>query len=232
MKSIGIVAAMRVEARCITPRRLPFNEPVRLGEGALIWLCGMGGQAAARAAEGLHAAGANALMSFGLAGALDSTLRPGSLILPEYIQVDRLFPVDLLWRDRLRTLLPNHISVVSGTLAASRHVLTSATAKRALAQTTGACAVDMESGAIAEVAERAGLPFLAVRAISDPIEFSPPSALLDAIRPDGSVELGRLLGLLLRGRISPRTLLRLAVESRAACSTLATVVRFGKTEIA
>jgi hopanoid-associated phosphorylase len=223
---------MRVEGRCITPRRLPFNEPVSLGEGASIWLCGIGERAAARAAEGLHAAGATALMSFGLAGALDSALRPGNLVLPECIHADRLFHVDLLWRERLRNLLPNHISVANGTLAASRHVLTSAAAKRTLARDTGACAVDMESGAIAEVAERMGLPFLAVRAISDPIEFSPPSALLDAIRPDGSAHIGRLLGLLLRGRINPRILLRLAVESRTACLTLAAVVRHGGAEIA
>jgi adenosylhomocysteine nucleosidase len=223
---------MRVEARCLTPRRLPFNESVSLGEGASIWLCGMGEQAAARAAEGLCADGATALMSFGLAGALDPALRPGSLVLPECISADRLFHVDLLWRGRLRNLLPSNISVASGTLAASRHVLTSAAAKRALAQDTGACAVDMESGAIAEAAERARLPFLAVRAISDPIEFSPPSALLHAIRPDGSAYIGRLLGLLLRGRINPSILLRLAIESRAACSTLTAVVRHGGAEMA
>ena len=231
-EGVGIVAAMRVEARCITPRRLPFNEPVSLGGSALIWLCGIGEQAAARAAEGLHAAGATSLMSFGLAGALDSALRPGSLVLPERIYADRPFHVDLPWRDRLRDLLPSHIHVASGTLAASRHILTSAAAKLALAHDTGACAVDMESGAIAEVAERARVPFLAVRAISDPIEFSPPSALLHAIRPDGSAYIGRLLGLLLRGRINPGILLRLAIESRAACSTLTAVMRHGGAEIA
>ena len=229
---IGIIAAMRVEARCITRRRLPFDARTSLGENAAIWLCGMGEQAAVRAAEGLHTAGATALISFGLAGALDSTLRPGSLVLPECVYTDRPFHVDLLWRDRLRNLLPEHIGVASGMLVTSRHVLTSSSAKRALAQDTGACAVDMESGAIAEVAERAGLPFLAVRAISDPIEFSPPSALLSAIRPDGSADIGRLLGLLLRGRVTPGTLLRLAVESRAACSTLSAVVRHGGAEIA
>jgi hopanoid-associated phosphorylase len=171
-------------------------------------------------------------MSFGLAGALDSALRPGSLVLPERIYADRPFHVDLPWRDRLRDLLPSHIHVASGTLAASRHILTSAAAKLALAHDTGACAVDMESGAIAEVAERARMPFLAVRAISDPIEFSPPAALLHAIRPDGSAYIGRLLGLLLRGRINPGILLRLAIESRAACSTLTAVMRHGGAEIA
>ncbi len=40
-------------------------------------------------------------------------------------------------------------------------------AKRVLARETGADAVDMESAAIEEVCREAGVPFLAVRAVSD-----------------------------------------------------------------
>lgn len=110
-------------------------------------------------------------------------------------------------------------------------MLTSATAKRELAQATGACAVDMESGAVAEAAAHAGLPFLAVRAISDPVEFSPPPVLLHAVRPDGSADLRRLLPLLMRRSLTLGTLLRLAKDSRAACSTLSTVARYADTEM-
>lgn len=222
---------MRVEARCITSLRLPFNGSTSLGESAAIWLCGMGEEAAWGAAEGLRAGGATALMSFGLAGALDSCLRPGSLVLPEAIYTDHPLPVDLAWRGRLRHLLPAHLRIADGMLATSKHVLTSANAKRELFHATGACAVDMESGAVAEVAAHAGLPFLAVRVISDPAEFSPPSLLLNAVRPDGSADLARLLPLLLRRSVTFGTLLRLAVDSRAACSTLATVVRYAGTEM-
>jgi adenosylhomocysteine nucleosidase len=232
VRIVGIVAAMRVEARCITSLRLPFNGSTSLGESAAIWLCGMGEEAARGAAEGLRAGGATALMSFGLAGALDSRLRPGSLVLPESIyNTDHPLPVDLGWRGRLRHLLPAHLRIADGMLATSKHVLTSANAKRELFHATGACAVDMESGAVAEVAARAGLPFLAVRVISDPAEFSPPSLLLNAVRPDGSADLARLLPLLLRRSVTFGTLLRLAVDSRAACSTLATVVRYAGMEM-
>src|SRR5687768_7050928 len=185
--SVGIVAAMRVEARCITSRRLPFNQRISLGENASIWLCGMGEEAAQEAAEGLRAGGATALMSFGFAGALKSSLRPGDLVLPESIHAGGyLFPVELSWRSRLRKRLPDQLNVAGGVLAVSRNLLTSATAKSDLAHMTGACAVDMESGAVAKVAAQAGLPFLAIRAISDPIDFSPPQVLLEAVRPDGS----------------------------------------------
>ena len=86
---IGIVTALRVEARCVTPLRLPFNQMIGLGESAAIWLCGMGEEAAREAAEGLMAGGATSLMSLGLAGALDSRLRPGDLVLPESIYAGR-----------------------------------------------------------------------------------------------------------------------------------------------
>lgn len=222
---------MRMEARCVTPLRLPFNRMISLGESAAIWLCGMGEEAAQEAAEGLRTGGATALMSFGLAGALGFSLRPGDLVLPESIYSDRSFQVDLDWRARLQRQLPPHLCVVGGILATSRRVLTSATEKRELAQITGACAVDMESGAVAGTAAHAGMPFLAVRAISDPAGFSPPSILLGAVRRDGSADLTRLLPLLLRGSVTLGTLLRLARGSRAACSTLSAVVRYADGEM-
>ncbi|WP_097065859.1 phosphorylase family protein [Nitrosovibrio sp. Nv4] len=231
MRAVGIVTALRVEARCITAHRLPFNQRISLGENAAIWLCGMGEAAAREAAEGLRTGGATALISFGFAGALDANLHPGHLILPESIHAGHSLQIDLGWRDRFRQRLPDHLRVSGGILAASRAVLTSATAKRELAQATGACAVDMESGAVAEAAAHAGLPFLAVRAISDPVEFSPPPVLLHAVRPDGSADLRRLLPLLMRRSLTLGTLLRLAKDSRAACSTLSTVARYADTEM-
>lgn len=231
MRAIGIVTAMRMEARCVTPLRLPFNQKISLGKSAAIWLCGMGEDAAREAAEGLTAGGATALMSFGLAGALDSGLRPGDLVLPESIHAGCSLQVDSGWRARLQRLLPAHLRIAGGVLAASKHVLTSAIAKRELAQVTGARAVDMESGAVAETAALAGLPFLAVRAISDPADFSPPSILLDAVRPDGSADLARLLPLLLRRVVTLATLRRLAAGSHAACSTLSTVTRYADREM-
>ncbi|HEV7928517.1 MAG TPA: phosphorylase [Nitrosospira sp.] len=231
MRGIGIVTAMRVEARCITQRRLPFNKPITLGENGAIWLSGMGIDAARRAAEGLKTSGATALMSFGFAGALESSLNPGDLVLPEFIHTGRLLQVDLGWRDRLRQRLPAHLTIAGGVLAASAYVLTSGTAKRELALATGACAVDMESGAVAEAAAHAGIPFLAIRAISDPVEFSPPPVLLGAVRPDGTADLMRLLPLLLRRALTVGTLLRLATDSRAACSTLCRVARLAGMEM-
>ena len=58
-------------------------------------------------------------MSFGFAGALDSSLRPGDLVLPESVHAGRPLQVDLGWRDSLRQCLPAHLNVTGGILAAS-----------------------------------------------------------------------------------------------------------------
>ncbi|MBI0420553.1 MAG: phosphorylase [Nitrosospira sp.] len=231
MRMVGIVTAMRVEASCLTRADLPFNEMTSLGERAAIWLSGMGEKAARGAAEGLQQGGCTTLVSFGLAGALDSSLRPGDLVLPDSIHAGRQLSVDLDWRNRLRQQLPAHMKIASGILAASPNVLTSADAKRELAEATGACAVDMESGAVAQVAARAGIPFLAVRVIADPLDFSPPLPLLSAVRPDGSADPVRLMALILRRSVTLGTLLRLGSQLRTARATLLTVVKHAGTEL-
>ena len=228
---VGIVTAMRVEASCLTRADLPFNEMASLGEGAAIWLSGMGEKAAREAAEGLQQSGCTTLVSFGLAGALDSSLRPGDLVLPDSIHTGHQLPVDLDWRNRLRQQLPVHMKITSGILAASPGVLTSADAKRELAEATGACAVDMESGAVAQVAARAGIPFIAIRVIADPLDFSPPPPLMSAVRPDGSADPVRLMALILRGSVTLGTLLRLGSQLRSARSTLLAVVKHAGTEL-
>ncbi len=88
----------------------------------------------------------------------------------------------------------------------------------------------MESGAIAEVASNVGTPFIAVRAITDPIEFSPPEVLLSAVYSDGSVNAMGLISLILRRSVGIGTLIRLGKGMREANSTLSVVAqRSGET---
>ena len=223
MNIVGIVVAMRIEARCLTNRNLPIGEIINLGNNSKICLCGMGGNAATKAAIKLQEEGATSLISFGVSGALDSKLRPGDLVLPQSVYNERLLPVSLAWRDRVQKCLPSNLRVIGGKLATSKKVLTSLNEKCDFAKITGASAVDLESGAIAEVAEDSDIPFLAIRVISDPIEFSPPLALLDAVNPDGSANLSQIISLLLQRSVTLSTLLRLGRDVRTARATLATV---------
>lgn len=225
MRVTGLVTALRAEASCISSAYIPFNKKLQVNDHAVLWLSGMGTHAARAAAEGLCQHGATALVSFGVAGALDSDLKPGDLILPDVIHAGKQLPVTTAWRNRLQRMLPTDITVVNGILANSAVPLTGEKAKRDLAHATGACAVDMESGAIAEVAAAAGIPFVAVRAIIDPLHFSPPQVLLSAVYPDGGVNPMRLLTLLLKRSVHLSTLLQMGGGMRVARKTLSRVIQ-------
>jgi len=229
---IGVVTALRAEASCIVSARIPFDESVRINAHTLLWLSGMGASAASKAAKGLCRHGITALVSFGVAGALDPNLKPGDLVLPDAIYADQQWPVNLAWRDRLQQKLAMDVTVVNGVLANSAEPLTNEKTKQDLAQVTGACAVDMESGAIAAVAATACIPFIAVRAIIDPVQFSPPQALLSAVYPDGRVNPVRIMSLLLNRSVHLSTLIQMGAGMRAARKTLSRVIQLAGSEMA
>lgn len=225
MNLTGLVTALRAEASCVSSVRIPFNEKVLVNDLAVLWLSGIGAQAARIAAEGLCQQGVTALVSFGVAGALGPDLKPGDLVLPDMIHASERLPVTIAWRNRLQQQLPADVTVVNGALVSSAVPLTNEAAKRDLAQATGACAVDMESAAVAQVAVTAGIPFIAVRAIIDPLRFSPPEALLGAVYPDGGVNLLRLFALLLKRSVHLNTLVQMGTGMRAARKTLSRVIQ-------
>lgn len=224
MTEIGIVTALRAEASCITALRLAVNEAIPVGDQSLLQLSGMGADAARSAAENLCRHGVKGLVSFGVAGALIPGLKPGDLILPHTIHAGDLLPVDAEWRGRLRQKLPADLTVIDGIIASSATTVTNEQAKRELAKATGASTVDMESAAIATIAAQNGIPFIAVRTIVDPLYFSPPSILLSAIYPDGSVKPWQLTALLLKGSVNIATLLRMGSAMKMAQQTLSRVI--------
>ena len=241
MSVVGIITALRIEASCVSSFRMPYNRIVRLAEGSVVWLSGMGDDAARSAATELIDLGVTSLVSFGIAGALDPDLKSGDLIFPEVVQAGKIplggeeelpgYPVSLEWRDRVEALLPAHLTVVNRPLTTSPGVLTTAKAKLELGAVTGACAYDMESAAIAEVAAKHEVPFIAIRAITNPVDFSPPPELLNAIQPEGSIKTLHLLALLYQRSVDVSTLLHLGKEIREARRTLAMVVRNADKEL-
>jgi adenosylhomocysteine nucleosidase len=85
--------------------------------------------------------------------------------------------------------------------------------KRDLFRTTGAAAIDLESGAVAAVAERAGLGFAVLRAVCDPADAGLPPAALAALDASGRVSVWNVAQSLLR---EPGQLPALIALGRAA----------------
>ena len=167
--SLGFVVGLAAEARIAAN----FGYPVRTGGGTPA-----GAEAAAKQ---LVSEGATALVSFGLAGGLDPALRPGAVIIPSVVlSTGRRFSADAALADRFGGLT-GHTSLAGQTVASD------AAEKQRLRAAMQADAIDLESGAIAAVAEIYHLPFLVVRAICDPAERTLPPAALIALRPDGAI---------------------------------------------
>jgi nucleoside phosphorylase len=99
--------------------------------------------------------------------------------------------------------------VVRGGLAGVEEVVMARARKAALRSVTGAAAVDMESHIAADYATKAGLPFAALRVISDPADRSLPALAKTAIKPNGDVDLRKIL----RGVVRNPRLLRALVST-------------------
>ena len=167
------------------------------------------------AAERLVARGATALLSFGLAGGLDPALRPGDLVVPvAVLHRGRRYVTDEMLTRGLG-------GATAGTLYAGEDVVAEAAAKTLLSRETGAGAVDLESGAVADVAERHGLPFAVVRAVCDPATRDLPRAALLALDARGAIKGVRVAAALARRPWEIGGLLRLAVDAARARASLA-----------
>ena len=233
MSVTGIVAALTAEAR--TLRAVQTGQPPvaagtgtisTLPDGNLLIISGMGPEAATRASWALVAAGAQGLVSFGLAGALDPGLGAGAVLLPQAVTdgTDTLAATCDLWRGSLAAL-PH--SSVGGTLLSVAQPLSTRAAKSLAWSRTGARAVDMESFAIGRVAREAGIKFAVARVIIDTAADGVPPSVVRATDPYGEVAYPRLLAGLLRDPAEVFALLGLAQRYRIAMRSLRAVARSG-----
>ena len=214
MSVTGIVAALKAEARTLG----------HLPPGRLLMISGMGPQAAARAAQALVAAGADGLLSFGLAGALDPQLGAGAVVLPHSVLgAGGVHAAYGPWRERLAAQAAAVVDargVVGGTLLSVAQPLTTVESKSQARASSGACAVDMESFAIAEVAARMGVKFAVARVVIDSATDALPLSVIQATGAYGDVSLPRLVAGLVSAPADLPTLMRLPQRYRAALRAL------------
>lgn len=167
-RKIALVAAMDREVaplvkdwpvaeRELDGRRFRFFE----SKNAVVICGGIGAESARRATEAVvRLYRPVQVQSVGLAGALNPRLKVGQIFCPRFV-------VDV--RDGSRTDTGRGTDVL-----VSFPEIASAPQKAKLAQSYGAQAVDMEAAAVAKGASAHGLPFSALKAISDESGFAMP----------------------------------------------------------
>jgi adenosylhomocysteine nucleosidase len=185
MKKVLIISALNSELAQLTRdwknrTIISQNRTVSIWESdKVIAACaGIGGISARIATDTAYKA-ANSdislIISAGLAGGLASNLGVAAIVQPATITdgVDGL---------TLQTAKGQGTLITSGAVAETKD-------KPALAR-TGALAVDMEAFAVADVARIYGVPFMAIKSISDPLDFKLPP-LGRFVTPEGRFQTGK-----------------------------------------
>jgi adenosylhomocysteine nucleosidase len=192
---IGVICALRSEARCLGRTFAADASLERLADGTLVAVTGIGAARATAGAEALRVAGAQALLSFGMAGGLDPALRAGDVVLPAEVVTPQgaAYATSAQWRAQLYEAARHSGGATCGRLVTSDSPVLDRPAKEALFRASGAVAVDMESAAVGRVATDAALPFMALRAVIDPAAASVPQVVLASSGATGQTSALRLL---------------------------------------
>jgi hopanoid-associated phosphorylase len=203
---LGIVTGMASEARIF-------------GADALVISAGGDPEATRAGIASLIQRGANQLVSFGIAGALDPSLKPGDLVIGSAVRTrDReRQPVDQKWLVHLTThLMPARVGEVFG----SSRIVGPAAEKAMLFRDTGALCVDQESHWVADAAHTRGIPFAVMRAVADRAADTLPPAVLVGLDAQGNPRTAAVMGALLRNPVQLPGLIRVALQTNRALKSL------------
>ena len=222
----GIVVALPEELSTLTSRKINKGNSSLISENILVAYSGTGPDNAKNAAELLISKGSKQLVSWGCAAALDPSLKPGDLSLPKTLltETQQKLSIEPKWHRHAMRTLSSHFKILTGCLIESRQIVSSSRKKALLHEATQCQAVDMESAAIANVAEDTKTPFLAIRTIADPADMSLPDAVTHALNEEGEIEMKKLLGFLATHPYEIRGLIKLGYHFNSASNKLKSVV--------
>jgi nucleoside phosphorylase len=183
---ILLVAAVPMEFRGILARAedvrkdrgdAAFTRRARIGGNEVLLVTnGMGPRRAAAAVDAACGFRPEAVVSTGFCGALDETLQIGDIVAATAVSANGCL------RAALAVEAPHR-----GVICSIDHVAQTAAEKRRLRE-TGACAVEMEAGAVAEKTDQLGLPFYCIRAVTDLANETMANDFNRALRSDGHLD--------------------------------------------
>jgi hopanoid-associated phosphorylase len=179
-----------------------------------------GGDATALRARirGALDAGAQRVLSIGICGALSPTLEVGDCVIAtEIVTENERLATHGAWT---KELLENIPYAQPAALAGTDTILASSAQKEYLYRTTNAAAADMESHVAARVANECGVPFAAVRVVSDSAARALPPAAMVAMTKTGGVDILAVLRSLAARPTQIPALIRTAWEAEKAFRAL------------
>ena len=162
------------------------------------------------------------VISFGVAGGLDPTLKSGDVVVATEVLAGagRWLAGFSFSEDLIAGVGLGRRRVVRGLLAGAEELVSARHVKAALHSETGAAAVDMESHIAADYAAKARLPFAAVRVISDPASRAMPALASSVIKPNGDIDLRKVMHGIVRDPLALLDLVSTGLDFNRALRSL------------
>ena len=159
------------------------------------------------------------ILSCGFSGALQEDMAVGDIVVATSIADTHDHRLDVDVR------MPPRQGLHVGCFVTADELVRTVEAKRSLASSTNAIAVDLESMAVAQVAREANLRFLAIRSISDDLSRDLPPEILSVVGDTGSLRLGAAAGAVWKRPGSIKELWRLRENALTAAEKLTDFLR-------
>ena len=183
MSKLGIIAALPDEANCLDKNKLEVAKPIEIQKNIYLCLSGIGQPAAHEATLKLLKYNVDALISWGVSGAVDPSLNSGDVLIAEVIMSnndDYITPAR--WRNDIYDHLKKSFSYIKiGKILSINEISGSIENKEEFFSHTGTNAVDMESSSIATIAKSENKEFIAIRAVADDAKTIIPETVISNI---------------------------------------------------
>lgn len=233
--TIGIIFALEAERHGLA--QVLVNSPVDYSSDGLscTWLVGnvnvaaivsgIGRERCALAAQQLISKGAQWVVAAGFAAALDSQARVGDVVVAHRVMMENTDTEPIECSASMIGAVPPSgqlgYSIWRSDLLTIDHIVLDSEEKEEIYRRTGAAALDMESYAAAEICSKQGVPFIAIRGVSDVADQSLPVEVAELAALTRWIE--RFAYVILRPGIW-KTLWKLRKDTNAAANNLGDVL--------
>ena len=179
---IAILVPLQQEMSPLTREEIAIGHCINLTPQVVVCRTGIGVEKTRNAVKKLISYEIELLISWGSAAGISREVAAGDLLLPSsLVDGDKIYNTHSPFNDRIKKELSGKVSIKQQPMCYSGGLLDSVESKKQLYRNTQCVAADMESLAMAKVADELGIRFSVIRAVSDTCDMRLPRSVLKNI---------------------------------------------------